>query len=472
MTTSDPSTATVDGTALPRSTPEAQGVPSGAVLALVERWERRGLEPHSLALLRHGHLVAEGSWAPYPPDGVQLVYSVSKTFTACAVGFAVQEGLLRLTDRVVDLFPEAAGVAGPRAAALTLHDLLAMRTGHRADTLIWRESTPATFPATFLAAEPEEEPGWFVYHNGASLLAGLAVQRRSGERLTHYLRARLLDPLGVPEARWSAQDGLELGYSGLHVPTDALARLGELVRCGGRWQGRQLLPHGWAEAMTSVHTDTSHHPETADWQQGYGYQMWRCRHDAWRADGAFGQFSVVVPHAGLVLALTSCTERTQETLDAVWEELLPALADGPLPQDPQAQESLERRLAAARVPAPDPVEAAPTGSPGVYVHTPTEEVPHLERVEVTPAAGGWALTLLEDGQRLVVPCGEGRWPSDPHGPWTACGGWTGPDTFEAAVAAVQTPHVLRLRCAGGSVEAQWNGVPLTGGLLARQRAPR
>ncbi len=470
MSAADPATP---GPRLPGSTPEEQGVPSAALLALVRRWEDRGLEPHGVTVLRHGKVLAQGSWAPYRPTGIQLVYSVSKTFTACAVGLAVDEGLLRLEDRVVDLFPEAGASAGPRAAALTLHDLLAMRTGHRDDTLVWRASPPATFPATFLAREPEEEPGWFVYHNGATLMAALAVQQRSGERLLDYLRPRLLDPLGVDDAAWTSEGGLDLGYSGLHVSTGALARLGELVRCDGVWQGARVLPEGWVDRMTAVHTDTSHHPETADWQQGYGYQMWRCRHDAVRADGAYGQFAVVVPGAGLVVALTSCTERTQETLDAIWEELLPALAPSPLPTDAPAHAALEEYLAGRALPTLAS-RAAPAGpGPWRFEHDPTEELPGLRGVEVRRAADGWAVALEDDRGRVEVPCTEGTWPvGTPASPWVATGGWVAEGVWEARVVATETPHTLLLRCADGRAEARWNGTPLQGLHLAGLRAPR
>lgn len=463
------------GPALPRSTPEEQGVPSSALLALVRRWEDRGLEPHSVTVLRHGHTLAEGWWAPHHRDGVQLMYSVSKSFTACAAGFAVAEGLLRLDERVVDLFPDAAAATGPRARTLTLHDLLAMRTGHRADTLTWRDHRPRDFPRAFLAAEPEEEPGWFVYHNGATLMAALAVQRRSGQRLLDYLRPRLLAPLGLEHAAWSAQDGADIGYSGLHTTTGALARLGELVLRDGSWKGRRVLPDGWVATMTALHTDTAHHPGDVDWQQGYGYQMWRCRHDAVRADGAYGQFSVVVPGADLVVALTSCSDRTQETLDAIWEELLPRLADAPLPPDRAAHAALGEHLSTAALPAPTGAVPAPGPGPWSFTHTPREELPALDRVEVVPRgtdAATATLRLVEGASTLEVPCHDGGWPSAAAArPWTASGGWTAPGVFQARVAAVETPHVLHLRCADGVAEASWNELPLDRPVLYRLHAP-
>ena len=468
---------TPDGDAvldLPRSSPEAHGVPSEALARLLRRWEDSGLEPHAVVVLRDGHVVAEASWAPYDRDRPGLVYSVSKTVTACAVGFAVAEGRLGLQDRLVDLFPEAASVAGPRAAALTLHDVLAMRTGHREDTLVHRGRGVTTFPQTFLSREPEDEVGSFVYHNGATLLAALAVQRATGERLSDYLRPRLFEPVGITGTSWQSSEGLDIGFSGLHVSTEGIARLGELVRCDGLWRGRRVLPEGWVQRMTAVHTDTSAHPGSADWQQGYGYQMWRCRHDAVRADGAFGQFSVVVPDARLVLALTSCTDRTQETLDAVWEELLPALSDEPLPPDPDAAARLAEWLATRSLPV-RASSADPTGDgPWRSEHTPVPDHPRLTAVTVrrgTPGeAGDWVLTVDDDGP-VEVPCGDGSWAGSRETPYAATGGWSAPDTFEATVVAVETPHALSVRLHAGTVSARWNGVPLGPPVLGLLHAP-
>lgn len=463
---------TTDRAPLPRARPEDEGVPPAALAALLDRWAEVGVEAHGLTVLRRGRVVAEASWAPYRADGIRLVYSVSKTFTSCAVGFADAEGLLRLDERLVDLFPEAADLAGPRAARLTLHDALSMNTGHTADTLVWREGDLGAFPRHFLAAEPQEEPGsFFVYHNGATLMAALAVQRRSGQRLLDYLRPRLLDPIGIGDARWNGDDALDAGFSGLHVSTDALARLGELLRLDGLWDGRRVLPQGWVARATTRHTDTAAHPETSDWQQGYGYQLWRCRHDAFRADGAWGQFSVVVPAAGLVVAVRTCSTDTQALLDGIWE-LLPALGAEPLPHDDAALAALTARLEGAALPAPSSAPGAqPDGDgPWEFSHEPTAEHPALLHVRVSRAPGGWVLDV-EDGGAVTVGCADGGWPVDERGPWVAAGGWTAPGVFEARVAAVETPHVLGLRCADGVVTPSWNGQPLGRPALAALHAP-
>ncbi|MFL6165480.1 MAG: serine hydrolase domain-containing protein [Ornithinibacter sp.] len=477
MSLIDPSepVAAASGSALPPSTPEHQGVPSHAVLAMVRRWEVEGNEPHGMAVIRHGHVVAQGAWRPWPSDGIGLVYSVSKTFLAMAAGLAEAEGLLSRDERLVDVFPEAADVAGRHAARITVEDCLRMSTGHHDDTLDavhGMRGGGEESAALFLATEPEQEPGsWFLYHNGASRVLALAVQRRTGQRLVDYLRPRLLDPLGVRQAAWTTWAGTDLGFSGLHVSTDTVARLGLLLLQDGVWQGRRLLPAGWVARASSPLADTTHHPGSADWTAGYGYQMWRNASGGFRADGAFGQFALVLPEHDLVVAVTGCTEDTQEVLDAVWQELLPHLVDRPLPPDPDAHARLAAALEATAAPASGSTTQPPsTPAPWAFTHVPDAEHPHLRSVEVRPAEHGWVLEV-DDGDRLSIACGDRSWPDAVGAPWVASGGWVAPGVFEATVVAVQTPHSLLLRCADGAVTATWRGVPLHGPSLASLRAP-
>ena len=459
---------------LSRSTPESQGVPSGAVLAMLRRWETSGCEPHSVVIVRHGHVVAQGWWAPYRPEHQQLLYSVSKTFLAVAVALAEDDGLLGRGERLVDVFPEAAATAGPRASEITVEDCLRMSTGHHEDTL---DTVPGLLgsgdgaAALFLAAEPEHEPGsWFVYHNGASLMLALAVQRRTGQRLLHYLRPRLLEPLGITSASWRSAAGGDLGFSGLHTTTDAVARLGVLLLDDGVWQGTRLLPSGWVGTASSALSNTAHHPGTPDWQQGYGYQLWRSRHDGFRADGAYGQFSLIHPRHDLVVAVTACTDDAQPILEAVWEELIPALTDTPSPADPEAVHELSQALDTAVLPAVGSTCEPAVPGPWVFTHEPTPEHPRLTRVEVRPHENSWLL-VVDDGEPLPITCGDGRWPDAAGAPFVAAGGWVSPDVFEATIVAVQTPHSLHLHCTDGVTSARWRGYPLHGPCLSWQREP-
>ncbi|MTD14723.1 serine hydrolase [Nakamurella sp. YIM 132087] len=453
----------------PSSTPEEQGLPSAAVTALVDRLEREGLEPHSLMVLRHGRLLAESFWAPYHPDGVQLLYSLSKSFTSTAAAFAEAEGLLDLSARAASHLDEPA--AGPRAASLTVHQLLSMSTGHRVDTLDGMIGS-ADPVAAFFAHEPEQEPGsCFVYNNGATYTVGAIVQRVTGMTLTDYLRPRLFEPLGIDNSAWLQWPaGRELGFSGLHLTTGALARFGQLLLDDGRWHGEQLLPAGWVARASAPITDNSSHEGGVDWQQGYGYQYWRARH-GFRGDGAYGQYVLVLPEEDAVVVITSCQLDMQAVLDAVWEELLPAFTGGPLPASADA-DTLRRSLSGAQIAAPaDVVEPASSG-PWTFAHREGREAARLTGVVVEEAGDGWQLTVREGDRELTIRCGRGVWP-EVNGPWVARGGWTSPTTFEARIVAVQTPHHLLIRCDTdtGQVSTRWNGVPLHDQALSTQVAP-
>lgn len=455
--------------ALPRSTPEAQGISSAALLALIDRLEEQTLEPHSLMVLRHGRVIAEGWWTPYHRDGVQLLYSLSKSFTSTAVGLAVGEGRLSLDDRLSALFPTQAEGAGERARDLTLHRALSMSTGHRRDSL--PQSSGPDPIVSFFDYEPEEEPGsWFVYDNGATYTAGAAVQLVTGQRLVDYLRPRLFDPLGVDVARWQRDRfGRDLAYSGLHLTTEAIARFGQLLLDDGVWNGERLLPTGWVATATSALTDNGMNDATVDWQVGYGYQFWRCRHNAYRGDGAYGQYCIVMPEQDAVVVFTSAHQQMQQALDTVWAELLPAFGNGEMVEDPTSLALLRTRLARASIPPVTGGCPPDTVGPWSFAHQPNNEHPALRSVTVRRSVDQVEL-VVDDGGEIVIPCLDGGWPVV-RSPYVATGGWTARDVFEARIIAVESPHHLLLSCRHGVVQARWNQLPLGARSLSCLAAP-
>ncbi|MFD6556380.1 serine hydrolase domain-containing protein, partial [Streptomyces sp. NPDC058398] len=284
---------------LPQSPPAEQGVDASGITAFLDAVEAApDIELHSLMLLRHGHLVASGWWAPYTPERLQLLYSLSKSFTSTAAGFAVAEGLLDLDRPVISYFPEfAADITDPRSRAMLVRHVAAMASGHLTET--WADALRIDRTETvrgFLLIPPDRDPGTvFAYNQSATYTLATILQRVTGLSLTDYLRPRLFDPLGIGETDWTRnRAGREIGFSGLHAATDAVARLGQLCLNEGVWEGRRLLPASWIAEATRAHVATADGtPEGArsDWQQGYGLQFWRGRH-GYRGDGAFGQFCV------------------------------------------------------------------------------------------------------------------------------------------------------------------------------------
>ena len=332
-------------TSLPRSTPVEQSVDPAAVLAFLDAVERNDeVELHSLMVVKHGHVVAEGWWSPHTPERTRLLYSISKSFTSTALGFALQEHLLDLDDTVVSLFPELAhDIVDRRTRSMTLRHLASMASGHDRDMIDETLAADGQEPVRgFLLLPPDREPGsLFAYNQPCTYTLAAAIQRAAGMSLTEYLRPRLLDPLGIGVVGWlSWPPGREQGFSGLFARTEDVAKLGQLYLQRGRWGDEQLIPAAYVEAATSRQVDTSNW-DGVEWQQGYGFQFWMSRH-GYRGDGAFGQFCLVLPEHDAVVAMTGGTEAMQAVLDAVWEHLLPGLVTEA--GDGAAQPDLDRRL--------------------------------------------------------------------------------------------------------------------------------
>jgi hypothetical protein len=338
-----------------------------------------------------------------------------------------------------------------------------MATGHRTDTLDRATRLDPAEPVRgFLSLPPDAEPGSvFAYNNGATYTLGALVQRVSGQPLTAYLQPRLFDPLGIAPPYWhSHPEGRELGFSGLHLTTEAIAAFGQLYLDDGSWQGSRLLPEGWVAEASRLHTPNPDEPNP-DWQQGYGYQLWRSRH-GYRGDGAYGQFCLVLPEQDAVVVTTAQTENMQGLLDAVWAHLLPAFGTA----TPGEDGPLARRLADLSL----PTERAGLADGGVAVE---EDGLRVTRLEDDPN-GGWRLTLAEGDQELVVPCGDGAWQETvlrlPGGRELAVAAAATSESASVVVqlAFLQTPHRLQVTVdrQTQTSSARWLTVPLHAPTLA------
>ena len=506
----DVPTATVSRP-LPRSAPREQGVDAAGVLAFVDALAAApAIEPHSLVVVRHGHVVAEGWWSPYAPDGLQLLYSLSKSFTSSGVGLAVAEGLLSLDDTVLSHFPELdADVTDPRMRGLLVRHVAAMAAGHVEEALdAARDADPDDLVRGFLLTPPEQEPGTvFAYSQPCTYVLAAIVARRSGQTLLDYLRPRLLEPLGITDVAWTRDAaGRDLGYSGLHATTDAIARLGLLYLQRGEWEGHRLLPAEWVAEATRSHVSTGTDP-ASDWAQGYGFQFWQARH-GYRGDGAFGQFCLVLPERDAVVAITAGTEEMQRVLDLAWEHLLPALGgagraaggaagrDGAAVAAPGAQDAAAGDAAAADAALADrlgrlelprvegaPGPAGPDAGAWDGVVATAVEGP-VASATVDRAGDGWRLTVVgraaaDAGTPLVADLGTAGWAvarcTTPDGdlPLAVSGAWTAEGTLRADLVFLETPHRLGLTLtADGTLTTRWQTEPFGPPPLTHLRAPR
>lgn len=345
---------------LPTSTPEAEGIPSSAILDLItalEQHERPLDAVHSVMILRHGKVVAEGWWAPYRQDLPHMLYSLSKSFTSTAIGIAVAEGLLTVDDPVLGFFPDDAPAhPSDNLRAMTVRHLLSMNTGHHEDTLgaVW-SGEDDNWPRAFLALPVDHAPGtWFAYNTPATYMLSAIITQLTGESLLDYLRPRLFEPLGIEDPTWDADPhGRSLGGSGLHITTADIARFGQMYLQKGIWEGQRIISGAWVDEATSIHSDSGASEMGPDWTAGYGYQFWRGRHNTYRGDGAFGQFCIVIPEHDAVVAITSGMQDFGVIPGKVWEHLLPAFGTKPLPDDQAAHAALEARLASLSLPVPE-----------------------------------------------------------------------------------------------------------------------
>ena len=232
---------------LPRSTPADQRVDPAAILSFVDAVdERPDIEMHSLMVVRHGQVVAEGWWVPYSAERPQLLYSLSKSFTSTAAAFAQAEGLLDLDDAVVSHFAEfAADITDPRSRSVKVRHVASMSAGHTREMLTEAIMRDREEPVRgFLLIPPDREPGTvFAYSQPCTYALASIIQRNAGMPLTRYLRPRLFDPLGIGHVGWHTfPPGREQGFSGLHARTEDIAKLGLLYLQEGRWEGAQLIP--------------------------------------------------------------------------------------------------------------------------------------------------------------------------------------------------------------------------------------
>lgn len=342
------------GATLPSSTPEQQGINSAGLENFIVALEEKVDAVHSVMVIRHGKVVAEGWWAPYRAEDQHVMYSVTKSVVSTAVGFAQQEGLLNVNDMLISYFPELTPEnISENLKNMRIRDLLTMTTGHNEGTMNpMRASANGDYTQAFLSLEVEHKPGtFFKYNSGASYMLSALVQKVSGLRLEVYLKPRLFDPLGIEPPLWGiSPEGVNLAGA-LYFKTEDLAKLALLYLQKGMWNGERLLDESWVLAATSAQVSNGSNVNS-NWEHGYGYQFWQNKVTGFRADGALGQFGFVFPEYDTVLVITSGTDDMHSVMEVVWDKFIPALNAGSLPENTKANVSLSRKLSSLEMPKP------------------------------------------------------------------------------------------------------------------------
>ncbi len=446
---------------------------------------------HSFLLLRHGCVVAEGWWSPHAREHPHMLFSLSKSFIATAIGLCAAEGRLSLDDFVVDLLPDdlpASGV-GDILATLRVRHLLTMSTGHDPNTVIFG-GPDGNWTTGFLEQPLIHAPGThFSYENGATYALSAIVQQVTGMTARDYLHPRLFHPLGIESATWaSCPRGLSIGFTGLSLTTEEVARFGQLYLQDGIWQGKRILPDGWAAEATRSHisSDVPDSEEGEDGRQGYGYQFWRCRNNAYNGNGAFGQYCVVMPEHDAVLVTTGGKEGMDSILELFWQHAFPGIsAKQTLSEDEPACRALRERLAGLSLPLPQGALHSPLSelvSKRTYTFGemekglcfdfgagPFEMLPESLSFDFSGSQGsGCICTVRDDRNTHFFSCGSGAWrqsettflSEDGSTPRlvAASGAWKAQDTYELRLHFLKTAFRTTLTCrfVGDTVTIRWH----------------
>ena len=454
-------------TALPRATPESQGISSAGIQTILDEQDAKKYGMHGLMILRHGQVVAEGWWTPYTANEPHMLFSLSKSFTSTAIGLLQAEGRLNIHDKLASFFPEDLPAdATPNVKAMRLRDLLMMSTGQlKEDVDRLNDHLMANPEATkkFFATPVPQKPGTLFYYNSpGTYMLSATVTKVTGQTVRDYLTPRLFEPLGIPTPDWDLSvQGYNHGASGLHLRTEDVAKFGQLLLQRGEWNGRRLVPADWIDLATSRQTSNGSDPD-GDWDQGYGFQFWRCVPGFYRADGAFGQFCIVMPQYDTVVAITGGTKDTKGVMKLLWAKLIPELRAAAIPENPAALASLRQRLANLTLPvtagaATSPLAAKISGRKFTFEKNNLE----LESVSLDVAADGAVkFKARRYGQDLGVSAGRGEWKKgsflisrDGTPPVAVSGAWTADDTYTIQLAQYGQPFLetFHLKFAGDTV---------------------
>ena len=339
------------------ATPESQGVSSEAILKFIDACEKTfGADEHGamhgFVIVRHGKVIAEGSWKPFDTlNETHMLYSHSKSFTSSAIGLLADRGKIDLDERIVDIFSnEAPAKVSENLKQLRVRDLLTMNVGKK-DHLL-RDG--GDWVKEFMAKSFFRAPGTgFKYDSDATYMLAAIVEKKSGMKMMDYLQTNMFDKIGIAKA-WTtySPQGIPCGGWGMNMTTRELARFGQLYLNRGKWNDEYVLSPFWVDLATARQTWSGWQNvgvkalgEGTDWEQGYCFQFWRCTHGAYRADGAGGQYTVVMPEQDMVVSAHAGIDDFQKELNLIWDNLLPGVKDAPLPEDPVVQAALNQRLA-------------------------------------------------------------------------------------------------------------------------------
>jgi hypothetical protein len=374
---------------------------------------------------------------------------------------------------------------------MTVRNLLTMSAGQEPDPTFNVVTKDSNWVKSFLALPVVNEPGTkFLYNTLATYMLSAIVQKVTGEKIIDYLKPRLFEPLGIEGIDWEVDPhGINTGGWGLRVKTEDMAKFGQLYLQKGMWNGKQILPAAWIEEATTFKIDQAPGaPQSikasSDWMQGYCYQFWRCRNNAFRADGAYGQYIIVMPDKDAVIAIQSESPDMQNEINLVWKFLLPSIKDTKLAENSTPEANLKQRLSSLALPLP----AKGINSPYISqisgkAFTIESNDLHLENLSFSFMEDICHVTLNADKKEYLFTFGAGKWISGettlpgpnllglakghnvglPPEKVAGCFTWKDDNTLELVLRYIESPHTERITCRFNgkkiAVDTQFSNTP-------------
>ena len=323
---------------LERVSPESEGIHSEDIIKLFDSMTNLpNVDLHSLVIMRHGKVVGEVYPAPFKAEYKHTMYSCSKTFVSAAIGIAIDENRLRLDDRVAPFFAnELPKSITKELADITVRDLLTMTSGITPD---WNmRNIRKDWVKGYLGKSVITPGSKFMYDSLCTYLLSAIVQKVSGKTLLDYLKPRLFEPMNIWDVQWEiSPDGYNTGGWGLLIQSESLGKFGQLLLNKGEWGGRQLISEEWVNQMMTKQMEAG--------DEDYGYQIWMCDYPgAWRADGAYGQYVIVVPQKEMVIVVTQCSSMNgRKERNIIWRTLLDKVTDTPIKEGKDYNKLLKKQ---------------------------------------------------------------------------------------------------------------------------------
>lgn len=347
---------------LEKGLPEQVGIRSDFLAQILKECLERNIQLHSLMVIRHGKMVLETAKFPTAKEDKHLVYSCSKSFTATAVGIAVDEGLLKLDDRLIDYFPEVSKVGlDERILKATIRNLLMMSTGHGRDSVGDMCNSSDPWPEVFFRSEVVYEPGTtFVYDSGGTYMLSEVISRVTGRSLFEYMKEKFFGPLDITDVSWDVHGSVNTGAWGVLIAPRDLCKLGLLYLNKGMWKGKRILSEEYINEATapliSTRGENTLEERIGGWSRNYGFSFWQNNETSFRADGSFGQMCMIFPKEDMVIVTTAEEGNTGRIMSLIEKYILAPLSEMPGGLNSRTAKTLHEAVAA--------FEAAPTYAPG------------------------------------------------------------------------------------------------------------